>query len=79
MLYPAFEALSDPARIDQSIGGFLDYILKQNFAAFVEQAGAEWSMSRYRAACHSLRRPPAVFRPIRRPPVYSLHDLLECC
>jgi len=41
MLYPRFEALSDPARFDQSIGGFLDHIMKQNFAAFVEQAGAE--------------------------------------
>jgi hypothetical protein len=41
MLYPRFEALSDPARFDQSIGGFLDHIMKQNFAAFVEQAGAQ--------------------------------------
>src|SRR5271154_6353607 len=41
MLYPRFEALSDPARFDQSIGGFLDHIMKQNFTAFVEQAGAE--------------------------------------
>jgi hypothetical protein len=41
MLYPIFEALSDPARFDQSIGGFLDHIMKQNFAAFVEQAGAQ--------------------------------------
>jgi hypothetical protein len=41
MLYPRYEALSDPARFDQSIGGFLDHIMKQNFAAFVEQAGAQ--------------------------------------
>jgi hypothetical protein len=41
MLYPRFEAFSDPARFDQSIGGFLDHIMKQNFAAFVEQAGAQ--------------------------------------
>jgi hypothetical protein len=41
MLYPRFEAFSDPIRFDQSIGGFLDHILKQNFAAFVEQAGAQ--------------------------------------
>jgi hypothetical protein len=43
MLYPRYEALSDPARFDQSIGGFLDHIMKQNFAAFVEQAGAQTS------------------------------------
>jgi len=43
MLYPSFEAFSDPARFDQSIGGFLDHIMKQNFAAFVEQAGAQTS------------------------------------
>jgi len=41
MLYPRFEAFSDPSRFDQSIGGFLDHIMKQNFAAFVEQAGAQ--------------------------------------
>jgi hypothetical protein len=41
MLYPRFEAFSDPARFDQNIGGFLDHIMKQNFAAFVEQAGAQ--------------------------------------
>jgi hypothetical protein len=38
MLYPRFEALSDPARFDQSVGGFLDHIMKQNFVAFVQQA-----------------------------------------
>lgn len=41
MLYPRFEALSDPARFDQRIGGFLDHIMKQNFVAFIEQAGAQ--------------------------------------
>ena len=41
MLYPRFEAFSDPARFDQSIGGFLDHIMKQNFAAFAEQAGSQ--------------------------------------
>ena len=41
MLYPRLEGLSDARRFDQSIGGFLDYILKQNFAAFVEQASAQ--------------------------------------
>jgi hypothetical protein len=41
MLYPRFEELSDPARFDQSIGGFLDHIMKQNFAAFAEQASAQ--------------------------------------
>jgi hypothetical protein len=41
MLYPRFEALSDPVRFDQSVGGFLDHIMKQNFVAFVEQAGTQ--------------------------------------
>ncbi len=41
MQYPRFEAFSDPARFDQSVGGFLDHIMKQNFVAFVEQAGAQ--------------------------------------
>jgi hypothetical protein len=41
MLYPTFEAFSDPDRFDQSIGGFLDHIMKQNFAAFVEQPAAQ--------------------------------------
>lgn len=38
MLYPRFEEMSDPARFDQGIGGFLDHIMKQNFAAFVKLA-----------------------------------------
>jgi hypothetical protein len=41
MLYPGFEELSDPLRFDQNIGGFLDHIMKQKFAAFVEQASAQ--------------------------------------
>ncbi|MEZ0221630.1 MAG: hypothetical protein ACAH22_15135 [Tardiphaga sp.] len=35
MLFPRFEELSDPSRFDQGIAGFLDHIMKQNFAAFV--------------------------------------------
>jgi hypothetical protein len=41
ILYPALEDLSDPARFDQSVAGFLDNILKRNFAAFVEQASTQ--------------------------------------
>jgi hypothetical protein len=41
MLYPRYEELSDPARFHQSVAGFLDHILKQNFAAFVEFASRE--------------------------------------
>lgn len=41
MLYPRFEELSDPARFDQGVGGFLDHIMKKNFTAFVEQARAQ--------------------------------------
>jgi hypothetical protein len=41
MLYPRFEALSDPGSFDQSVAGFLDHIMKANFAAFVEQAGVQ--------------------------------------
>ena len=40
MGYPRFEELSDPFRFDQSIGGFLDHIMKRNFTAFIEQAEA---------------------------------------
>jgi len=35
MLYPRFEELSDTSRFDQGIAGFLDHIMKQNFAEFV--------------------------------------------
>jgi len=41
MLYPRFDELSDPARFDQSIDGYLGRVMKQNFAAFVKQAGAQ--------------------------------------
>ena len=41
MLYPRFAEFSDPSRFDQSIAGFLDHIMKQNFTAFVDQAGAQ--------------------------------------
>lgn len=40
MLNPRYEALSDPQRFDQGIGGFLDFIQRQNFVAFVELARA---------------------------------------
>jgi hypothetical protein len=40
MAYPRFEELADAARFDQSIAGFLDHIMKRNFAAFVELAGS---------------------------------------
>jgi len=36
MLFPRFEELSDPSRFEQGIAGFLDHIMKQNFAAFVK-------------------------------------------
>jgi hypothetical protein len=36
MAYPRYDELADPVRFDQSIGGFLDHIMKQNFAAFIE-------------------------------------------
>ncbi len=41
ILYPALEELSDRARFDQSVAGFLDNILKRNFAAFVEQTSVQ--------------------------------------
>src|SRR5580704_9878412 len=41
LFYPRFEQLSDAARIDQGIAGFLDHIQKPNFAAFTELAGAQ--------------------------------------
>ncbi len=41
MLYPRFEEFSDPSRFDQGIAGFLDHILRSNFAAFVEQTAAQ--------------------------------------
>ena len=41
MLYPRFEEFSDPSRFDQGIAGFLDHIMKANFAEFVAQATAQ--------------------------------------
>ena len=41
LLYPRFEELSDPSRFDQGIGGFLDHIMKANFAEFITQATAQ--------------------------------------
>src|SRR5271154_6542487 len=38
MAYPRYDELADPARFDQSVGGFLDHIMKRNFAAFIELA-----------------------------------------
>jgi hypothetical protein len=40
MSYPRFEELSDATLFDQSVGGFLDHIMKTNFTAFIELAGA---------------------------------------
>lgn len=40
MAYPRFQELDDPARFDQSVAGFLDHIMRRNFTAFVELAGA---------------------------------------
>lgn len=40
MGYPRFRELSDPDRFDQSVGGFLDHIMRRNFTAFVDLAGA---------------------------------------
>ncbi len=39
MGFPRFEELSDAARFDQGVAGFLDHIMKKNFAAFVALAG----------------------------------------
>ncbi len=41
MRYPQFQELADPDRIDQGVAGFLDHIMKPNFAAFVAQAALE--------------------------------------
>jgi hypothetical protein len=41
MLFPRFEEFSDPDRFNQSVAGFLDHIMKQNFAAFVDFASRE--------------------------------------
>src|SRR5271163_5135748 len=44
MLYPRFEEFSDPSRFDQGIGGFLDHIMKANFADFIAQAPRKRAM-----------------------------------
>jgi hypothetical protein len=41
MLYPHYHELADPGLVDQGVGGFLDYIMKKNFTAFLDQAGAQ--------------------------------------
>jgi hypothetical protein len=41
MLYPRFEEFSDPVRFDQGISGFLDHIMKANFAEFIALATAQ--------------------------------------
>ena len=38
MSYPRFEEFSNPVQFDQTVAGFLDHIMKPNFAAFVELA-----------------------------------------
>lgn len=40
MLYPRFEEFADPTGFDQGLGGFLDHVMRRNFTAFVEHAGA---------------------------------------
>lgn len=45
MLYPQYEDLSDPEHFNQGIAGFLDQILKKNFAAFVELAREQTGQS----------------------------------
>jgi hypothetical protein len=40
LFYPKFEALSDSAKVDQGIAGFLDHIQKPNFQAFAEHGAA---------------------------------------
>lgn len=40
MNYPKYHEWSDPQRFDQSIAGFLDHIMKPNFAMFAELATA---------------------------------------
>jgi hypothetical protein len=41
LLYPKLEPLSDPRRVDQGIGGFLDHLQKPNFAGFTALAHAK--------------------------------------
>jgi hypothetical protein len=41
MLYPRLSELADPAHFEQGIGGFIDNILRHNFARFVDHARDE--------------------------------------
>jgi hypothetical protein len=41
LLYPNFETLSDPRKIDQGIGGFLDHVQRPNFDKFKALARAK--------------------------------------
>jgi hypothetical protein len=41
LFYPRYEALADPAKVDQGVAGFLDHVQKPNFAAFAALAEAE--------------------------------------
>lgn len=43
LFYPAFETLSDPARVDQGIAGFLDHVQKANFVMFADLATTQGS------------------------------------
>lgn len=45
LFYPKFEALADPARVDQGIAGFLDHVQKPNFATFADQVETETGRS----------------------------------
>ncbi|WP_432838076.1 hypothetical protein [Dactylosporangium sp. CA-092794] len=40
MLYPRYLELADTARYDQGIAGFIDHVLRSNFAGFVSRAAA---------------------------------------
>jgi hypothetical protein len=46
MGFPTYEELADSSRFDQSVGGFLDHIMKRNFTAFVELAGTVMEIER---------------------------------
>jgi hypothetical protein len=39
MRYPRLREFADPERIDQGVSGFIEHILKRNFAEFVAEAG----------------------------------------
>lgn len=41
MLYPDLQELADPRVVDQGVRGFLDHVMKKNFASFVEQANEQ--------------------------------------